>query len=144
MLLSIDLAVHQSRFIFQSVTIEYFMKLEELHIYQMAMTLGEEIWKLAETWNYYIKDTIGKQLVRAADSIAANIAEGYGRYHYKENLNFCFYSRGSLKETSTWLTKAKNRNLISIEKFKELNQLCESLSVKLNNYIKTIGKTTAR
>jgi len=116
------------------------MRLEELHIYQMAMTLGEEIWKLAESWSYYVKDTIGKQLVRAADSIAANIAEGYGRYHYKENLNFCFYSRGSLKETGTWLTKAKNRNLISIEKFEELNQLCESLSVKLNNYIKTIGK----
>ena len=71
------------------------MKVEELHIYQMAISLGEEIWKLAESWNYYIKDTIGKQLVRAADSIAANIIEGYSLYHYKENLNFCFYSRGS-------------------------------------------------
>lgn len=119
------------------------MKLEELQIYQMAITLGEEIWKLGESWNYYVKDTIGKQLVRAADSIAANISEGYGRYHYKENLNFCFYARGSLKETSTWLTKARNRNLISIEKFEELNQLCESLSVKLNNYIRTIGRTNS-
>lgn len=116
------------------------MKLEELHIYQMAMVLGEEVWKLADSWNYFVKDTIGKQLVRSADSVAANIAEGYGRYHYKENLNFCFYARGSLKETATWLAKAKNRNLISIEKFTELSQLCESLSVKLNNYIRTIGK----
>ena len=120
------------------------MKLEELHIYQLAMILGEETWALTDSWSYYIKDTIGKQLVRAADSVAANISEGYGRYHYKENLNFCFYSRGSLKETITWLTKAKNRNLISIEKFEELNQLCETLSVKLNNYIKTIGKQPGR
>jgi four helix bundle protein len=79
------------------------------------------------------------ETVRAADFIAANISKGYGRYHYKEDLNFCFYSGGSLEETTTWLTKASNRNLISIEKSRELNQLCESLPVKLDNYIKTIG-----
>jgi four helix bundle protein len=78
------------------------MKLEELHIYQMAMVLGEKVWKLADSWRYFVKDTIGKQLIRSADSVAANIAEGYGRYHYKENLNFCFYARGSLKETTTY------------------------------------------
>jgi four helix bundle protein len=118
------------------------MKLDDLQIYQMAMLLGEEVWKLTETWSYFVNDTIGKQLVRAADSVAANISEGYGRYHYKENLNFCFYAKGSLKETTTWMTKARNRNFISLEKYAELNQLCESLSVKLNNYIKTIGKQT--
>ncbi|MDQ6481738.1 four helix bundle protein [Dyadobacter sp. LHD-138] len=101
------------------------MKLEALHIYQMAMKLGDAVWSLADSWRYFVKDTIGKQLIRSADSVAANIAEGYGRYHYKENLNFCFYARGSLKETSTWLAKAQNRNLISLEKFTELSQLCE-------------------
>ncbi|GGC03607.1 four helix bundle protein [Dyadobacter sediminis] len=116
------------------------MKLEDLQIYKMAMQLGEEVWSLVEPWSYYVKDTLGKQLVRSADSVAANISEGFGRYHYKENLNFCFYSRGSLRETLTWLTKAKYRNLITLEKFEELSQLCETLSVKLNNYIKTIGK----
>lgn len=117
------------------------MKLEELQIYQLAINIGEEVWKLAESWDYFVRSTIGKQLVLAADSIAANISEGYGRYHFKENLNFCFYARGSLKETSTWLLKARNRNLISIDKFEELTQLCELLSVKLNNYIKSIGKS---
>ena len=106
----------------------------------MAMLPGEEVWNRADSWGYYVKDTIGKQLVRSAGSVTANIAEGYGGYHYKENLNFCFYARGSLKETGTWLAKAKNRNLISLEKFTELSQLCESLSVKLNNDIRTIGK----
>ncbi|MCF0056487.1 four helix bundle protein [Dyadobacter sp. CY356] len=46
------------------------MKLEELHIYQVAMALGEDVWKLADAWSYFIKDTIGKQLVRSADSVA--------------------------------------------------------------------------
>lgn len=53
----------------------YLMKLEELRIYQMAMELGEEVWKLADAWSYFIKDTIGKQLVRSADSVAANISK---------------------------------------------------------------------
>jgi four helix bundle protein len=120
------------------------MKLEELQIYQLAMSLGEKVWTVVEPWGYFLKDTIGKQLVRATDSVAANIAEGYGRYHFKENLNFCFYSRGSLQETRTWLTKARNRNLIETEKFEELTQLCDQLSIKLNNYIKTIGKTPSK
>lgn len=77
------------------------MKLEELNVYNLSMELGEIIWGIVEKWNYFEKDTIGKQLVRAADSIAANIAEGYGRYHFKENKQFCFYSRGSLFETKT-------------------------------------------
>ena len=106
----------------------------------MAMKLGEDVWQIVLDWNYWDKAAFGKQLLRAADSIAANLAEGFGRYHLKENLNFCYYSRGSLKETQTWLTKASNRNLLSKEKFEELNQLCNSLSIKLNNYIKTTKK----
>lgn len=58
------------------------------------MELGENIWKIVTNWKYFEKDTIGKQLVKAVDSVAANISEGYGRYHFKENINFCYYSRG--------------------------------------------------
>ena len=82
------------------------LKLEELDVYRMAMEIGERVWAVADGWNFFAKDTVGKQLVRAADSIAANIAEGYGRYHYKENKLFCYYARGSLMETKTWLQKA--------------------------------------
>ena len=114
------------------------MRLEDLQIYQIAMVLGENVWQLVETWGYWEKDTFGKQMIRAADSVAANLAEGFGRYHIKENINFCYYSRGSLKETVTWLVKAFNRNLILKEKFEELTQLCNTISVKLNNYIKTL------
>jgi four helix bundle protein len=118
------------------------MKLDDLQIYQMSMKLGDDIWDFVNGWSYWNRDAFGKQLVRASDSVAANLAEGFGRYHLRERLNFCFYARGSLKETVTWLTKALNRNLLSKEKFEELNQLCNDLSVKLNNYIKTIRNPT--
>jgi four helix bundle protein len=117
------------------------MKLEDLQIYQLSMELSDGIWNVVQKWGVFSKDTVGKQLVRAADSIGANIAEGFGRYHFKENLNFCFYSRGSLYETKTWLTKAQSRNLLNPEIFKYLINLCDTLALKLNNYIKTIGKT---
>ena len=117
------------------------MKLEELQVYNLSMDLAEKIWDIVIGWDYFKKDTIGKQLVRAADSIAANLSEGFGRYHFKENVNFCYYSRGSLHETKTWLTKAHNRKLINDEAFNSLNDEFDNIGVKLNNYIKSIGKT---
>jgi four helix bundle protein len=57
--------------------------------YQLAMKIGDEVWKLTDSWDHWKKDTIGKQLVRAVDSIAANIAEGYGRYGYEDRRYFC-------------------------------------------------------
>ena len=117
------------------------MKLEEFNVYQMAMETGEEIWKIVIKWDYFAKDTIGKQFVRAIDSVAANLSEGVGRYHYKEAKNFSYYSRGSLFESKTWLTKAHNRNLIETEDYNRISADLESIGVKINNYIKSIGKT---
>jgi len=65
-------------------------------------------------WDFFAKDTIGKQFVKLTDSIAANISEGFGRFFYKENRQFGYYARGSLFETTTWLTKAHNRKLIRV------------------------------
>lgn len=115
-------------------------KLEELGTYQLAMQLGEEIWQIATKWNYLAVDTIGKQIIRSSDSIASNIAEGYGRYFYKGNKQFCFYSRGSILETKTWLRKARNRNLITEEVFDSLIKNLETIHIKLNTYIKFIDK----
>jgi four helix bundle protein len=120
------------------------MKLEELQVYSLSMDIGERIWEIVIKWDYFQKDTIGKQLVRVSDSIAANLSEGYGRYHFKENINFSYYSRGSLFETKTWLAKAHNRNLISDADFEKFNNEIDNIGVKLNNYIKSIGKTSQK
>ncbi len=116
------------------------MKLEELRVHQLSMNLAEQVWEIVIKWDYFAKDTLGKQLVRAADSVAANLSEGFGRYFYKEERQFCYYSRGSLYETKTWLTKATNRKLISNEEFEKFEKEINDLGVRLNNYINTIGK----
>ena|SRR5687768_15976135 len=115
------------------------MNLEDLKVYNLAMELGESVWCLVDKWNYFQKDTIGKQLVKATDSIAANLSEGYGRFHFKENKNFSYYSRGSLYETKTWLIKAHNRKLIENEEFRKLISNIEVIGKMLNGYIKSIG-----
>jgi len=64
------------------------MKLEELNVYQLSMEIGEKIWSIVIKWDYFSNDTIGRQLVKAVDSVAANISEGFGRYHFKDKKNF--------------------------------------------------------
>jgi four helix bundle protein len=116
------------------------MKLEELRVYQLSMSMAKEIWEIANKRDYFTKDTIRKQFVRAADSIAANLSEGFGRFFYKEERQFCYYSRGSLYETLTWLTKASNRKLLPIEDYQRFSKEITDIGVKLNNYINSIGK----
>jgi four helix bundle protein len=117
------------------------MDIDDLRVYQMAMQLAEKVWEVVLKWDSFAKYSIGKQYTEAADSIGANISEGFGRFHFKDSKNFLYYSRGSLFETRTWTIKAHNRSLISDEEYKELLSNILDLGIKLNNYINTIGKT---
>jgi len=117
------------------------MDIDDLRVYQMAMQLAEKVWEVVLKWDSFAKYSIGKQYTEAADSIGANISEGFGRFHFKDSKNFLYYSRGSLFETRTWTIKAHNRNLISDEEYNELLSNTLDLGIKLNNYINTIGKT---
>ena len=113
--------------------------LEKLEVYQLAESFSDMIWNIVVDWDHFCKDTIGKQIARSADSIAANIAEGYGRYYYKESKQFFFYSRGSLQETKSWLSKCKRRKIIEQAKAEELINEAEKILAKLNGYIKFIA-----
>ena len=95
------------------------------------------LWDICIGMDYFAKDTLGKQMVRAADSISANIAEGHGRYHFNDRLRFCYYARGSLFETRSWLSKAIRRNLIK-NKIEEVAEIIEILPKRLNAYIGSI------
>lgn len=116
------------------------MKLDDLEVYRIAMSIGDKVWGIVGQWDYFSKDTVGKQLVRAADSIAANISEGFGRYHYKETRQFSYFARGSLFETRTWIQKGYQRNLISAQAYSELVNLTNLLGIKLNNYINSLNR----
>ena len=69
---------------------------ERLQVYQLSEQLADAVWDMAQAWDSFAKDTVGKQLVKAADSVGANIAEGYGRGTGADNRRFVRTARGSL------------------------------------------------
>jgi four helix bundle protein len=107
----------------------------------MAEELADKIWYICIKWDYFAKETIGKQMVQAADSISSNLAEGHGRFHFKDRLNFCYFARGSLEETKSWLLKAERRGLMQIQD-SGIKELIEVLPKKLNAYIGSIKRTS--
>ena len=88
------------------------LKFEELRVLQAAEAVADGIWRQAVRWEPFARDVVGKQLTRAVDSIGANIAEAFGRFHYGEKLQFLYYARGSLFETKYWLNRAQERQLM--------------------------------
>ena len=108
------------------------------------MEIGDDVWNVVEKWNSFPRKTVGEQFVEAADSVAANIAEGYGRYFYKDRKQFCYYARGSVMETKTWLTKSFKRKLITINEKDILIDKLKSLHHKLNIYIKKLKQNIAK
>ncbi|QSE98722.1 four helix bundle protein [Fulvivirga lutea] len=120
------------------------MELEKLNIYSISLDLAEEVYEKVMIWKHFDRDTIGKQLVRSADSIAANISEGFGRYHLNDSKKFYYYSRGSLFETKTWLTKANRRKLIGNDFYQEKINELEKLGKMLNAFITSMSKNMAK
>ncbi|GAB4464478.1 MAG: hypothetical protein OHK0029_34520 [Armatimonadaceae bacterium] len=86
-------------------------------------------------WNALAQDTVGKQLIRAADSVGANMAEGAGRYSLPEEIRFFIIARGSARETRYWINRAKTRRLLAPEKATELYEECEIATRQLNALI---------
>ncbi|MDQ3750906.1 MAG: four helix bundle protein [Acidobacteriota bacterium] len=115
---------------------------ENLRVYQLSEDLADEIWKIVSGWNNFAKDTVGKQIVRSADSIGANIAEGEGRGTFQDNRRFIKIARGSLQETQHWLRRAFKRDLLTDEQIKILKPLIGKLSPTLNAYLSSIGTGT--
>ena len=113
---------------------------ENLRVYQLSELLADEVWAIVINWGYFEKDTVGKQLVKAADSIGANIAEGAGRGSFQDNRRFVKIARGSLNETQHWLRRAYKRELLKEDEVNRIKPLVDELAPKLNAYLKSIGK----
>jgi len=120
---------------------DYEYTLEKLEVYWLAEEFSDKIWNAVIGWDYFLKDTIGKQMVKAADSISANIAEGYGRFFYKESKKFYYYARGSIQESKSWLSKCKRRRLIEESRCDELLNEAAIILTKLNAYIKFVSNS---
>jgi four helix bundle protein len=114
---------------------------EELRVYQQAEELADLVWDVVFAWQVLAKDTVGKQMIRAADSVGANIAEGHGRGSYQDNRRFVRIARGSLYETRHWLRRAYRCKLLSDEQIQKLKAIVDNLGPQLNAYLKSIGPT---
>lgn len=116
------------------------MDINRFKLIDLADQVSDDIWDEVSKWNYFHQSTIGKQLVRAADSISANLSEAYGRYTYPERRLFSMYARGSLCETINWINKANRRTLISQDAGNKIMKSLIDISYKLNGYIRSLKK----
>ena len=107
----------------------------ELDVYKLAEELSDMVWYDFDKWNKKVQNTVGYQIIRSSDSIAANIAEGYGRYTPADRRKFYLYSRGSLEETKSWLRKLIRRKVLSESNAREYKAIVDKLGPKLNAFI---------
>jgi four helix bundle protein len=111
------------------------MELSKFKLIGYANDIADIIWDEVIVWDYFCKDTIGEQLVRAADSISSNLSKAYENYTIPKRIRFVYYSRGSLCETINWIQKSKKRKLISTEIANKLLCSLDTLSIKQNKYL---------
>jgi len=107
----------------------------ELDVYKLAEELSDMIWYDFDKWNKKVQNTVGYQIIQSSDSIAANIAEGYGRYTPTDRKKFYLYSRGSFEETKSWLRKLIRRKVLSESNTAEYEAIVEKLGPKLNAFM---------
>lgn len=112
-----------------------YLTLEKISAYCKSFEFSNEIWKVVITWDYFAKDTVGKQLVRAVDSVSANIAEGFGRYSKKDKIRFYRISMGSLEEVADWIKKSLARELISPQTGSDYLLTIDNLRKEIYNLI---------
>jgi len=110
---------------------------ENLRVYKLSEELADEIWTIVIRWDAFAKDTVGRQIVRSADSVGANIAEGTGRHNFQDNRRFVKIARGSLNETQHFLRRVFKRNLLTSADIKKLKPLVDNLAPQLNSYLKS-------
>lgn len=116
-----------------------YIPLKELEIYQLARELSKKAWVIFERMSWQDKKIMGDQFISSIDSIGANIAESYGRFHYLDRVRFLYNSRGSMLEAiSHWLDLLLERNKVSQTEYDEIKVIADKLLVKLNNYITSI------
>jgi four helix bundle protein len=113
-----------------------YLKVTDIKAYQSAFALSNEVWEIVIKWKIFEKDTLGKQFVRAIDSISANIAEGFGRHHKNDKIKFYIIARGSLLECMDWIEKAKTRNLVDNQQYENITTVLRNLPKQINSLIK--------
>lgn len=112
------------------------LQLNDIEAYKIAFNLSNYLWQIVQNCSNFSRDTIGKQYMRAADSISANSAEGFGRYSKKDKINFYRYARGSVYECLDWNEKCRVRGILSAEEYNYIFSVLHKLPKLINTLIK--------
>lgn len=119
-----------------------YIKLEDLEVYQLAKQLSKVGWEIYEPLHWQIKKITGNQFIESTDSVGANIAEGYGRFHYLDKIKFYYNARASLNECNNhWIELLNERGKVKPDKYKEFKGIAEKLLIKLNRLISATYKS---
>lgn len=112
-----------------------YIKVQDLEVYRLARELSRVAWGIYEELDWRDKKTIGDQFITSSDSVGANVAEGYARYHYLDKIRFFYNARGSLVEAVHWTELLKERGKIKESEYVKFQEIAERESLKLQNFI---------
>ena len=121
-----------------------YITFEELEVWKKARYLKIEVKDLTESFPVEEKYRLTDQVVSSVRSVGANIAEGFGRYHFKENTKFCTYARGSLMETLSHLIDAFDEGYINEEVLNNFKKRIMECNKVLNGYIAYLKRRSAK
>ena len=123
----------------ETETVEY-KTFEDLEVYKAAREFRKKIYRLAKEIPEYEKYNLAGQMRRATVSLTNCIAEGHGRFHYQENIQFLRQSRGSLKELIDDINVCIDENYADLDRLTRLKEEAYMVLKKLNGYIKYLRK----
>lgn len=121
-----------------------YLSLDKLKVYQLARKLSKIAWKIYESLGWQDKKIVGDQFIEATDSVGANIAEGFGRFHYLDKVKFYFNARGSLLESRHWIELMKERNKAETKLFKKYLECYKDLKPGLSGLINSALKEKSK
>jgi len=117
---------------------------QDLNVWRVARKLRSEVYRRTKTFPREEAHVLVAQMRRAAISVTANLAEGYGRFSYQENIQFCRHSRASAYELRDHFTTTLDEGYFDQESYRDLEALAMDAIRLLNGYIRSTRKLQAR
>jgi four helix bundle protein len=114
-----------------------YLSLDNLKVYRLARELSKVAWKIHQSLDWKVQKVTGDQFIESVDSIGANIAEGYGRFHYLDKVKFYFNARGSLLESRHWIELLNERRKVDESLYKKYLDCYKNLKPGLSGLIKS-------
>ena len=119
-----------------------YIPLKDLEVYQLSRELSRTGWEIYQNLDWKMQKINGDQFIESTDSTGANIAEGYGRFHYLDRIKFYYNARGSFLECNEhWIELLKERNKVTEDQYTKYKQTAQKFSLKLNNFISSTYQT---